>query len=164
MQPDLPGPAEHAERPRRGALDDLRDRLARLPASHPSAPGYRDWPGGPGEPDPPEGDEPESGEPESDEPGGYEPEVGDDRPDDVDGPDEVDEPGGDGVTDRAAPAGPEAERRAGTQRPAGWRRPDGAAAAHLPVGGTGDRGPYRPWFSGEPPRPWFSGDPPGRSG
>jgi len=135
MQPDLPEPRQE---PGRSPFDDLRERLARLPASHPSAPGYRDWP-----------DEPT-------EPGAV---AGDGLPDDAGEPDGT---GDDSEPDRNGPDGPDTGRGAASQRPGrgGWA--GGTAVGYLPVDG-GD-GPYRPWFAGEPSQPWFSDDPPGRSG
>jgi hypothetical protein len=170
MQPDLPEPRQQ---PGRSPFDDLRERLARLPASHPSAPGYRDWPEEPAGPadqagdgsladdgPPPGGDSPDSGErpdPVAAAADTATPEVA--EPGDT-GPDDA-EPGDAGEPD-GTEGDSEPDRGAATQRPGRGGRAGGTAVGYLLVDG-GD-GPYRPWFTGEPPRPWFSDDPPGRSG
>lgn len=153
--------------PAREASDDLRRRLDRLAACHPSSPQY-------GEPDyrEPESGEPDCGEPEYGEmayrelagAGNYgEMEydaagTGAERT--IDEQDrQAARPGGrDG---EPASRGEKAAGRPGPGRPAGWRagdaghRPDGGAAGGL----AGRREPYRPWFTaGESPEPWFTGE------
>jgi hypothetical protein len=177
MQPDLPEPRQE---PGRSPFDDLRERLARLPASHPSAPGYRDWPDEPAGPDARAGDGSRAGDGP---PGGGSPDSR--RPDPVAAPadaavpgdaeqDDAGEPegtGDDSEPGRPGPAGPDMGPGAATHRPGWGRRAGGTAVGYLPVDG-GD-GPHRPWFTGEPPQlwftgeppqPWFSDDPAGRSG
>jgi hypothetical protein len=152
MQPDLPAPGE----PGRSPFDDLRERLARLPASHPSAPGYRDRPDDT-EPDARAGADP------PDVRTGPGTRAGADPPAEADDAGEPDGTGEDDETTRAGPGGPDSGRGPATQRPGRGGRPVGTAVGYLPAE-SGD-GRYRPWFTGEPPRPWFSDDPPaGRSG
>lgn len=146
----------------REASDDLRRRLDRLAACHPSSPDY-------GEIDyrEPEYGEPQygemdyreltgagnCGETEYDAAG-----AGAERA--VDEQDrQAGRPGGrDGEPPRRGEKPPGAP---GPGRPAGWRasdaghRPDGGAAGGL----AGRREPYRPWFTaGESPEPWFTGE------
>jgi hypothetical protein len=159
MQPDLPVPGE---RPGRSPFDDLRERLARLPASHPSAPGYRDVPDDRTEADAaqPDAAQPDAAQPDAAQPDAGEPDgTGADSAED--GADSA-EDGADSAEDGADPGGPDAGRGIATVRPGRDGRPGGAAVGYLAADG-GD-GPYRPWFSAEPPRPWFSDDPAGRSG
>ncbi len=147
----------------RKAGDDLRRRLDRLAACHPSSPEYREM--AHGEPDYREMDygEPEYGEPEYGEPEYGEPEY-----------DAAGTGAGRAIAEQdrqaARPGGRDGEpaRRGekpaggpGPGRPAGWRagdaghRPDGGAAGGL----AGRREPYRPWFTaGESPEPWFTGE------
>jgi hypothetical protein len=137
----------------RGAADELRQRLDRLAACHPSSPDYEACP--PSSPDHEEtgcGTLAESGEMQT-------PENGDDQKR------EGELAGREGeVAGREGEVAGRANGRAdrpGAGRPAGWRagdagrRPDGGAAGGL----GGGRVPYRPWFTaGEPPDPWFTSD------
>ncbi|HUZ37189.1 MAG TPA: hypothetical protein VMV17_12745 [Streptosporangiaceae bacterium] len=159
MHPDRPAPADAGGWPRRGALDDLRERLARLPPSHPSAPTYGERRGGSGEADgsrqpddlrqPDDPGNPESGE----EPEGWQEPEGSGGPDD---PPEPGEPEGD--------AGAGGRGRPGGHGRTGGRGGEGRAL-EPGVGGSGLGEPYRPWFfGGESPKPWFSDDRHGRSG
>ena len=155
----------------RAVGDDLRQRLDRLAACHPSSPDY-------GEPSPDYGElSPDYGE--------ASPDYGETVPDyggpDYEGPD-YEGPDYDAVGAGAERAMDEPDRQAsrperrdgeparrgekpagglGPGRPAAWRtggaghRPDGGAAAGL----TGRPAPYRPWFTaGESPEPWFTGE------
>lgn len=133
--------------PAREASDDLRRRLDRLAACHPSSPEYGEMAyrelAGAGN----------YGEMEYDAAG-----TGAERT--IDEQDrQAARPGGrDG---EPASRGEKAAGRPGPGRPAGWRagdaghRPDGGAAGGL----AGRREPYRPWFTaGESPEPWFTGE------
>jgi hypothetical protein len=120
---------------RRGEWDDLRQRLERLPAGHPSSP---DSEGGADEAwaDAAVEDGARDGEAPADEA----------RPDES-AADERAEPGG--QADRRERAGP------GGRSGRGGHDAGSAAADGRPE-------PYRPWFaSGESPEPWFSADPGG---
>jgi hypothetical protein len=124
---------------RRGEWDDLRQRLERLPAGHPSSPegGAR----ADGDNEAREDDEARADEARADEP----------RPDeakpDESAPDE--RPESEGRPDRRERPGPGGRSGRGGHDA-------GSAAA------DGRREPYRPWFtSGESPEPWFSADPDG---
>jgi hypothetical protein len=118
---------------RRGEWDDLRQRLERLPAGHPSSPH---------DSLPDDGDGPDDGDWPGDagsRPGPAESE-----------PAETDDQEADPDTGRAT-RGPHAEGHRGGSPD----RHDGRWAA-LP----GQREPYRPWFTaGESPEPWFYPDP-----
>jgi hypothetical protein len=140
----------------RGAADELRQRLDRLAACHPSSPDYEAC--HPSSPDHEEtgcGTLAESGEMER----GETPEYGDDlkREGKLAGRE------GELAGREGKLAGRDNGRadRPGAGRPAGWRagdaerRLDGGAAGGL--GGGGE--PYRPWFTaGESPEPWFTSD------
>ena len=147
----------------RAAGDDLRQRLDRLAACHPSSPDYRetaadygdadyrDTAADHGEPAPdyrdavPDYGETDYGETEYDVAG-----AGAER-----ARDEQDRQAARSDRRGDGPAG-----RLGPGRPAGWRpgpghRPDGGAAS----GPAGRSEPYEPWFTaGESPDPWFTGD------
>ncbi|HXW43727.1 MAG TPA: hypothetical protein VEL03_03000 [Streptosporangiaceae bacterium] len=140
---------------------DLAARLLRLPAGHPSGdcaapepasdarghsgaePSVRPdadqperenwWQRGPGPDEPGTADGPEPGEPEG-------------------GPDDGEESAGD-EDDEAA----DDDRRAG-RKASGWLGERGGRAAG---GATASRGPYRPWFTGDPGQPWFASGPDG---
>jgi hypothetical protein len=118
---------------RRGAWEDLRQRLERLPAGHPSAPG----------------DEGDAAENAADAGWPGEGRAGDGRGRaDQTGDRRASRSARSGADGRATPdgsagheAGHEARRTAGLDR-------------------LGQREPYRPWFtSGESPDPWFWEDP-----
>ena len=136
---DLPGdrgPADDGDGPvlRRGDWEDLRQRLERLPAGHPSSPRGDDGMDGDwvdGERADEAGSSPEPAEVQDREVG-----RGEDRD-----------------------AG-EHDAGRGT-RAAGRGGPDGRAGrGGHDAGAGGQREPYRPWFtSGESPEPWFYADP-----
>jgi hypothetical protein len=136
--PRDPEPADDRERPvvQRGEWEDLKQRLERLPAGHPSSlddedPADEDWPEGRADEDPADED------PADEDPAAE---------------DRADEDRADGGSDRSAERG----GRTGPDRSA--RLPDGHEAGWAP--GPGAREPYRPWFaSGDSPEPWFSVDP-----
>jgi len=138
----------------RGAGDNLRERLDRLAACHPSSPDYQEME---------YGETPEYGDYQKTE---YEPAgAGAER-----AAEEQDRqaarPGGldgelAGRDGELAGRGNGRADRPGAGRPAGWRaadtgpRPGGGAAGGL----GGGREPYRPWFTeGESPEPWFTSD------
>lgn len=172
MRGDRPEPAGG-----RDPLGDLRERLARLPAGHPSSPDYRP-PQGQGE----DGDM-ASGAPadlardsHSAEDGGRaeEGDLGDS--DFGDGGLGRDELGGDDLGRGGEAAGEGTADRAdkpGGPHPRGAARPEGAGrsrhgqpASRVPGPGRSQGGePYRPWFSsGDEPDLWFSPDSGDRSG
>jgi hypothetical protein len=177
MHPDQPtfeyGSATPADHPRRGPLDDLRQRLARLSASHPSSPGFET-----------RGDGSGGGEAAKERAGG-----GEAAQEPAGGGEAAQEPaeggegagGGEGAREPPASGGQAGEGgrdltdalgrldrlsrlvggggRAGSDRPATGGRGEGV----LP--GSGTRDPYRPWFApGEVCQPWFSPDQSDRSG
>jgi hypothetical protein len=121
----------------RGEWEDLRQRLERLPAGHPSSPDDQDLA---------YADRAEDGR--ADEDRAEEGRVGEGRADEG----RADE-GGDRSAGRGGRTGPE------------WRaRPDGPAGPGGPEAGRAlgadRREPYQPWFaSGQSPEPWFSADP-----
>ena len=145
----------------RAASDDLRQRLDRLAACHPSSPDYRDT-------------APDYGDTAADYADAV-PDYRDTVPDygeteyDVAGAgaeramDEQDRLAARSDRRDGEPArrGDRPPGRLGPGRPAGWRPgpghwPDGGAAS----GPAGRSEPYRPWFTaGESPDPWFTGDP-----
>jgi hypothetical protein len=153
----------------RGAADELRQRLDRLAACHPSSPDYEAC-----HPSSPDHEETgyaglaESGEMER----GETPEYGDYQKTE----NEAAGAGGERAADEqdrqaARPGGREGELagregngradRPGAGRPAGWRAGD--AERQLDEGAAGGLGggrePYRPWFTaGESPEPWFTSD------
>jgi len=120
----------------RGEWEDLKQRLERLPAGHPSS---------------------LDDEGPADEGRAADDRAADDRAADDQAADDqaADQAGG----DRADEVGDERARRGGRTGPDGSARlPGGHAAGWAP--GTGPREPYRPWFaSGDSPEPWFSVDP-----
>ena len=134
----------------RPAGDDLRQRLDRLAACHPSSPDYLQT-------------SPDYEETSRD----YEETSLGHRETEYDAAGAGAEPAMD-EQDRQAARGGEPARRGekpagglGPGRPAGWRT---GAAAHRPDGGAagglaGRPEPYRPWFTaGESPEPWFTGE------
>jgi hypothetical protein len=139
------------------AYDDLRRRLERLSAGHPSSPQYGKLEYGEGR-EYEEGREygerdyealGESGETEHAAGAGAEQAA-----------DEQDRLGGRGG--EPGRRGQQPASRPGPGHPAGWRpgdagrRPDGGPAG----GRAGTREPYRPWFTtGESPEPWFTSEP-----
>ncbi len=152
MHPDRPGPADRP--PRAGPLDDLRERLARLPSSHPSSPEYA----------PPESTGPDKEDITTDD-GGAAP-APDSEPEDggaVPAPDSEPLPvERDDGAERSDPDGPGVLGRPGRARAAAGRARPGAPTE---VVSPGPDEPYRPWFSGgRSPRPWFSAGPRDRSG
>jgi hypothetical protein len=125
------------------ALDDLRERLGRLPADHPSAPGDRPRP------------EPEAADQAGEPPGSGEP---------VPVPKAARERERSGLPDQAARIDRLAKllgpgERAGPAGPPG--RPGSGVAdapgAVSPLASPERHETYRPWFS-EPDQPWFSPD------
>jgi hypothetical protein len=146
---DLPGdpePAGGRDRAvvRRGEWEDLRRRLERLPAGHPSAPDDRDDAAADGADagwaEDSRADEGRAGRGSADEAG-----------------EQPAERGGRAEPDRRArPEG--STRPEGQARPEGSTRPEGQEARRS--AGLDRREPYRPWFtSGESPDPWFWADP-----
>jgi hypothetical protein len=147
----------------RAASDDLRRRLDRLAACHPSSPDYRAMAYGEPQPGEPDSGEPGTGEPESGEPDYRETEydaagAGAERANDEQDRQAARPGGRDG---EPASRGEKPAGALGPGRPAGWpagdagHRPDGGAAGGL----AGRREPYRPWFTaGESPEPWFTGE------
>ena len=116
----------------RGEWEDLRQRLERLPAGHPSSPDDQDRA---------DADWAEDGR--ADEDRAEEGRVGEGWADE----------GGDRSAGGGGRSGP--ERRARWDGPAG---PGGSEAGR--VLGADRREPYQPWFaSGQSPEPWFSADP-----
>jgi len=174
MRADRPEPAGSGRDP----LGDLRERLARLPAGHPSSPDYRPSPeqgedGGVAYGAPADlasdshraadSDRGEDGDPAEDSDRGEEADLGGGEPGrgDLGGT----EGPGEGAADR--------EDRAGGPHPRGAGRPGGAdrsrhsqPTSRGPGPGRSPGGePYRPWFSsGVGPDLWFSPDSGDRSG
>lgn len=179
MCPDQPtfeyGPAAPADRPRRGPLDDLRQRLARLSASHPSSRGFET-----------RGDGASGGEVAKERAGG-----GEAAGDKAGGGGAAKEPaergeaaqeraegGGEPAQEPAVGGGPPGEgsrglidrldrlsRLVGGGGRAGSDRPASVGRAEEALPGSSTRDPYRPWFApGEVCRPWFSPDQSDRSG
>jgi hypothetical protein len=123
---------------RRAEWEQLRRRLERLPAGHPSSP----------DDDGPEAEAPDADDPDAEVLDG---DAGNGQPGPADGHDrDRDRP-----DDRGrGPGGERRDRGTGTSRPGGDRQPLAAA---------GPREPYRPWFvSGEPADPWFTAEAEGR--
>ena len=138
-------PADQPEGPRRSPLDDLRERLARLPAGHPSAPRDR----------PPAG-------PESPGQGGEPPGPGEPPP--IPSTRRSERPG---LLEQAARL-ERLSRVLWTGARAGNPGQQGSGAADAtegtsPLTGPERRGAYQPWFA-DADRPWFSPDRGGRSG
>jgi hypothetical protein len=147
----------------RGAAGELRQRLDRLAACHPSSPDYEAC--RQSSPDHEEtgcGTLAESGEMET-------PENGDDQKREGEVAGREGELAGreGGLAGREGElAGRESEvagrgngraDRPGAGRPAGWRAGD--AERRLDGGAAGGRERYRPWFTaGESPEPWFTSD------
>jgi hypothetical protein len=140
---DLPADSSAADAAasglRRAQWEQLRQRLERLPAGHPSSPdddGPQDE--GPDDDGPLAEGLDDDGPPDGARGTAQAPE-GHDR--DQDRPDE--------------PGRGEGSARPG--RPAGPSRPGGGDIRPAGAGGRGDQ--YRPWFaSGEPGEPWFAAD------
>jgi hypothetical protein len=148
---------------RRDPLGDLRERLARLPAGHPSSPDYRPAQESGGEGARGEAsDRGEAGDRGEAEllARGDEGLAGDDE-----GLAGVDEAAGEGTADREREA--DRPHRRGAARPegGGLNRP-GQSPSRPPDSGLSQGGePYRPWFSpGDEPELWFSPDSGDRSG
>jgi Amidohydrolase family len=128
-KPEAPGGDD------RDPLADLRERLARMPAGHPSSPDYRP---------------------------AQEPADGSDRGGEGDGLG-GEESAGDGEAAGETAAGaerePEGPHRPGAPRPedTGRGRPDQPRPRGQGSGLPRPGEPYRPWFSsGDGPQPWFS--------
>lgn len=132
--PRDPEPAGEQDRAvlQRGEWEDLRRRLERLPAGHPSSPD----------------DDGDAAEARAD--AGW---TEDGRVDERGAAKDSAGRGGEEHADRGGQAGP--DRRIGPDGPAG----PGRCRAGL-AGGPDQREPYQPWFaSGDWPEPWFSADP-----
>jgi hypothetical protein len=166
MSGDRPGPGAA----RRDPLGDLRERLARLPAGHPSSPDYR--------PAQERGGEGDRGEASDRGEAGVRGEAGDlaggaeglaRGEEGLDGGEEGlargDEAAGEAAADRER--GADRAHRRGAARPegGGLNRPGQSPPRPLGSGLSQGREPYRPWFSpGDEPELWFSPDSGDRSG
>jgi hypothetical protein len=134
---DLPadrGPADGGDSPvlRRGDWENLKRRLERLPAGHPSSPHDDDA---------------------ADEDDGS-PEAADGQDQELDRPGDREDGEREGRHDEPGSGRGGAGRRDGR---GGHDAPAGPGTA-----GGGRREPYRPWFtSSDSPEPWFYADPPG---
>ncbi len=134
------GPGEHRALDEggaqaRAAYDDLRQRLERLSACHPSSPDY-------GEPDYSATD------------------FGETDADSDYAEREYGEPGAGERPERGAEQGPGSGDRASGKRPGRERAEPGERWPPAGLGGpAGRREPYRPWFTaGESPEPWFTAE------
>jgi hypothetical protein len=134
---DLPRdrePADDREGPvvQRGEWEDLKQRLERLPAGHPSSLDHadtadKDW-----------ADDGRAGDARAGDGRAGDGRAGDGRAGEV----------GDQRAGRSGRTGPDRSARLSGGHEAGW------------APGPGRPEPYRPWFaSGDSPEPWFYGDP-----
>lgn len=116
----------------RGEWEDLKQRLERLPAGHPSSLDDED----PADEDSADDGRADDGRADNDR--------ADNGRADEERADEI----GDQRAGRKGPTGPDRSARLPGGHEAGW------------APGPGPREPYRPWFaSGDSPEPWFSSDP-----
>ena len=119
----------------RAEWQQLRQRLERLPAGHPSSP----------DDDGPEAQAPDDDGPEADV-------LDDDRGTAGLKPAGADDRGRERPGDRG--------RGPGSGRPGRGDSPSRPGGDSQPLAGAGPREPYRPWFaSGEPAEPWFTAEP-----
>lgn len=165
------GSATPADQPRRGALEDLRERLARLPASHPSSRGFGRRAEDAGSGSAEDADSPGA---ESAEDVSLPPETSDSAQEAGPGPEEeAGCPDGSEAGEQPGPSQPDPADRLGradrlSRLLGGGDRSgsDGTAGRGRGGGlpGSGKPGPYRPWFApGELCQPWFRPDSSDRS-